>query len=215
MMVEEADDVARGQAAVHLNAVIAAGLAAGDDLGGDIGAFDAQRPAGKLGKVLEQEHADRVGLLAGGAGAAPEAQGADAAAVFNERRQELGAQQLKGAAVAKEAGLIDGHRLGDLAFEGVVALEAQQLNELFKVREAAGAQQLGQAGIEKVVAGGIEDILRLVVDDLAQIGVVDAGGGGRLRLGGEGVGSRKSGERRHWIRPPILEAARLRAGSGR
>ena len=75
-VVEVAHDETGGQAAIDLDAVVAAGLGALDDLGADVGALDADIPAGERGKVLVQEHGQAVGLLAGGAGRAPEAQAA-------------------------------------------------------------------------------------------------------------------------------------------
>ena len=70
--------------------------------------------------MLEQQHGAGVGFLAGGAGGAPEAQGAGEAARLDEFGKQIGAQQLEGPAIAEEAGFVDGHGLGDGALEGRV-----------------------------------------------------------------------------------------------
>ena len=175
-MVEITDHEAGGQAAIDLDAVIEAGLGALDDLGADVGALDANVPAGEQGEMLAEEHGQAIGLLAGGAGGAPEAQGAAVAAGFDEFGQQLGAQQLEGAGVAEEAGFVDGHGLGDGALEGRVLAGAQVADEFIQAGHALVAQQLGEAGFEEVVARGIEHVLREAEDELAQIAVIGAGG---------------------------------------
>ena len=91
----------------------------------------------------------------------------------------------KGRRIAKEAGFVDGHGLGDGALEGGIFAGAEVADEFVEMAHALVAQQLGEAGIEEVVARGIEDILREAEDELAQIAIVDGGGivpsGHRLR----------------------------------
>src|SRR5271166_1455408 len=60
---EVADNVPGRQAAVHLDAMIAAGLCALDHFGANVCALDADMPAGKRGKVLTEEHGKAVRFL--------------------------------------------------------------------------------------------------------------------------------------------------------
>src|SRR5579859_7257859 len=193
VVIEEADDVAGREAAVHFDAVIAGGLAAVDDFGADIRALDFDIPGGELGKVLAEQHGDAVSLMAGGTGGAPNAKAAGDAPAFKQGGQQFGAQQLEGAAITKEAGFVDSHGLGDGALQGLIVLEAKQLDEFFDLGEALVAQKPGEAGLEQVVAGGIEDILRLFEDQLTQVGVVNVAGSGtgvgRPRSEIEGAGN--------------------------
>ena len=130
-------------------------------------------------KVLHDQHGDAVGFLAGGAGGAPEAQAARMAAGLDELGQQFGAQQFKGPAVAKETGLVDGHRLGDgRAREPGFLFSLQVLHQLFQVGHALVAQKLGEPRLEEIIARGIEHILREPEDELAKIAVVDVLGVG-------------------------------------
>ena len=79
-VIEVTNEHARREAAIDLDAAIAAALCALDYLGGDVGALDLKMPADQHGKVLGEEHGERVGFLAGGAGCAPDAQAAGVAA---------------------------------------------------------------------------------------------------------------------------------------
>ena len=117
-VVEVADDEAGGKAAIDFDAVIAAGLSALDDFCGEVGALDADVPADEHGEMLLHEHGEAVAFLSGGAGGAPEAEGARVAAGLDQFGQQFGAQELEGTRVAKEAGFVDGHGLGDGALEG-------------------------------------------------------------------------------------------------
>ena len=148
-----------------------------DHFGADIGALDSNVPGRQLGKMLEDEHGQAISLLAGGAGCAPEAQAACHAALFNQFGQQLGPQQVEGAAIAKEAGFVNRHCLGDGARENGISAGAQVAHQFVQARHSLVAQQLGEAGFKEVIARRVEDVLREAEDELAKIAVVDAGRG--------------------------------------
>ena len=131
----------------------------------------------RKGKCFEDEQSQAVGLLAGGAGRAPEAKAAQIAAAFDELGQQLRAQQLEGTAITKEAGFVDGHSIGNGAFEERVLSDLQVLDKLLQVGHALIAQQLCEAGLEEVIARRIEHVLREAENKLAKVAVIDAGGG--------------------------------------
>ena len=122
-----------------------------------------------------EEHGQAIGLLACGAGRAPEAQPAQRPAGFDQRGQQIFAQQLEGTAVAKETGFVDGHGLGDGAFDAGIFSRLEVFDKLVETAHALVAQQLGQARLEEVIARRIEHVLREAEDQLAQIAVVHAG----------------------------------------
>ena len=124
--------------------------------------------------MLQHQHAQAVCLLAGGAGRAPETKAARVAACLNQLGKQFGAQQLKRAAVAEEAGLVDGHGLRDGALKWRIPAQFQVLHQLFQMRHALVAQQLGQPRLEQVVARGVKHVPRKAEDKLAKIAVVHA-----------------------------------------
>ena len=126
--------------------------------------------------MLGEEHGHAVGLLAGGAGRAPDAQAAQVAAGFDQLGQQFSAQQFEGAAIAEEAGLVDGHGFGDGAFEDRILFDFEAVDELFQLGHALVAQDFCQAGVEEVIARGVKHVLREPEDELAKIAVVNAGG---------------------------------------
>jgi hypothetical protein len=121
--------------------------------------------------VLEQHHGHAVGFLAGGAGGAPQAQRAVKAARLDDFGKQLVAQQIEGAQIAEEAGLIDGHGLGDFALEDGIFLRAQLVHQFVEAGHALVAQNSGKACVEEIVARGVEHILRHVENQLAKIAV--------------------------------------------
>ena len=86
--------------------------------------------------------ASAVGLLTGGAGGAPKAEGAVEAARLDDFGKQLLAQQVEGAQIAEEAGLIDGHGLGDFALQRGIFLCAQFAHQFVEARHALVAQDL-------------------------------------------------------------------------
>src|SRR5690606_23082806 len=66
----------------------------GDDRGINVGAQDLEVPALELRKGREQIHADRIGLLAGGAACRPDAQPA-AARLLGDQPADIGTQMLE------------------------------------------------------------------------------------------------------------------------
>ena len=171
------DQEAGGQAAVDFDALIAAGAGALDHFGGDVGAEDVDSPAGEQGEMLAQHDGERVGFLAGGTGGGPEAEGAGGLAGGDEGGEQLFAKEVEGGGIAKEAGLIDGHGLGDGALEAGAGIGAKGGDELAEGLEAAVAEQALEARFEEVVAGGIDMIAGVAHDDGAQVLEVDGGGG--------------------------------------
>ena len=135
-VVEVANDVARGQTAIHLDAVVEPVAGAFDNFIAYIGALDVNVPACEGGKILANQHGERVTFLACGAGSAPEPEGARHAAGFDEGRQQFGPKQLEGTAVAEEARLVDGHCFGDRSLERRVLPDSKVLDKLLKVRHA-------------------------------------------------------------------------------
>ena len=173
-VVKVANDEARGQSSVDLDTMIAAGLGALDDFITDVGAFDGELPPRQHGEVLKQHHGHAVGLLTGGAGGAPKAEGAVRAARLNDLGKQFLAQEIEGAEVAEEAGLIDGHGLGDLALQRGIFLGTQLVHQFVEARHALVAQDFGKAGVEEVVPRGVEDILGHVENQLAEVAVLGA-----------------------------------------
>ncbi len=172
-MIEVAHDMPRRQTTVHLDAVVEASLGSVHDLMTNVGTLDANIPPHEHGKVFTKQHCDRIAFLAGRAGCTPEAQSALLTASFDQRGKQLGSKQLEGAPVAKEAGLIDGHRLGDGPLQGWIFARPQAIDEFLQMRDAFVAQQLCQPRVEKVVAGRIEHVAGEARNDLAQITEID------------------------------------------
>jgi hypothetical protein len=126
-----------------------------------------------MGKYSQNSQAVR--LLTGGAGGAPEAQAAGRPAGFDQLGQQFGAQQFEGVPIAKEAGFVDRHGLGDGALEGQVSALFEALHQFIHAVHAPVAHQLVEAALEKVVAGGVQLVLGEPQNKLAQKAVVGAG----------------------------------------
>ena len=60
-------------------------------------------------------------------------------------RQHLGTQQIKGPAIAEEAGLIDGHGLGDCALQLGALDEPQEMHQFVEPRHPVPVQQSHEA----------------------------------------------------------------------
>ena len=124
--------------------------------------------------MLQQHHAEAIRFLAGGAGGAPESKRARMLARLDEPGEQISSQQFEGAAIAKEAGLVDGHGFGDGVLKGHISSGFETAHEFVEVGDAMVAQEPGEAGVEEIIARWVEHILGESPDQLTEVGVVDA-----------------------------------------
>jgi hypothetical protein len=150
------DQKAGGEASVNFDALVAAGTGAFDHLRRDVGAEDFEFPAGEKGKILAHHHGEGICLLAAGTGGGPKAERSDVATIFDDGGEELIAEVVEGRGVAKEAGFVDGHCLGDRALEHSAGIGAEGGDKLGEGIEATVAEQALEARFEEVVAGRVD-----------------------------------------------------------
>ena len=134
------------QAALHLELAVDAGPGLVEHLVREVGADDLDPPADQLVGHLLQHDGERIGLLAGGGGGAPDAQAALLGARRHRLRQHGVAEMVERHLVAEEERLVGGHRLGDLDGEALGARRLQLGDEIGDRRQPGLARHRQQAG---------------------------------------------------------------------
>ena len=158
-MIEIGNEHAGGQSTIHLDAVIASLARTPHDFSADVGSFDAKTPAGQLRKVLPDEDGKRVCFLPGRASSAPQAQPPGCATRFNEFWYDLGPQQIKGSAIAEEAGFVNGHRLGNGTLQFRALREPQKAHHFVEPRHTVPVKKADEARLEEMVVRGLQHVL--------------------------------------------------------
>ena len=147
-MIEKANDISRGKATVHFDAMVTAATRALNDFPGDIASVDADIPMSKRGKVFSQQHCERVSFLPRGAGGAPDAEAPREATGLNEAGQDLGTKEFKGPIVAEEAGFVDGHGFSNGALQLQIFPDAQEFDKFFQVIQSFVPQKPCEPDVE-------------------------------------------------------------------
>src|SRR5215210_493906 len=156
------------QAALDLELAVESAPRPLEHLAGDVGRDDLDRPAEKARRRLAQDHGQRIGLLAGRGGGAPDAQPARRRLRREAARQEHVAEEVEGHAVAKEEGLVRRHRLDDGARERRVRQWPQPRDEVGQRRKTMLLAHRREAALDEVALLGRERETRAALEEAAQ-----------------------------------------------
>ena len=150
VLLEVFDQHLNRKAALHLELAVDAGLRLLEHFLGQVGRDDFDAPSGKRRAHFLQAHRERIRLLAGRAGGAPDPDALAARARLHHLRHDRIAEVFERHLVAEEEGLVGGHgfdHLGDDALRPALHL----LHEVADARQAAFARQRKQAAFDQIL----------------------------------------------------------------
>ena len=161
------------QAALHFELAVDALPRLLQHLVGKVGGDHIDAPSGDVALHLFQQHRQRVRLLAGRGGRAPDPNGARASPRRGQRRQHRGAEILERQLVAKEERFVGHHGFDDGRHQrlGVAALERS--HQTAEAAEAGLAGDRQQAALDQILLVGGEDEARALLEAFAQKIVVE------------------------------------------
>ena len=143
------------------------------EIGGD--ALDA--PANELRPYLLEDHGERIGLLAGRGGGAPDADAALGGERLAERRHHELAELVERNLVSIEERFVGRHRLDDLDDDRLIARRLEPGDEVGEVRGTVLARERQEPALDQVLLVGGEHEARPLLEKLAQEFVVHGGHG--------------------------------------
>ncbi len=155
------------QAALHLELAEQPGAGFFQHGTRQVGGDDLGAPAGELFAHLLQHHRDRIGLLPGRTGRAPDAQRFAAGARLQQFWDQLLAQMIERQLVAEEERLVGGHRLDHVGGERLGA-RTHLLHQLGNTRQIETTRQRQQPAFDQVTLLGGQIEPGAVFQKLAQ-----------------------------------------------
>ena len=159
------------QSALHLELAEDSGLRFFQHRQRQVGGDDLGAPTRQQGTCFLQAHRDRIRLLPGGGGRAPDAQGAAGRARLHQRREDRLAQMVERNLVAKEERFVGGHRLDHFRRQRIAA--ALHLGDEFgNSRQAGLARKRQQPAFDQVLLVGGQVETGALFQKLTQILIV-------------------------------------------
>src|SRR6266545_870431 len=142
------------QPALHLELAVEAGLGLLQHLGREIGGEDVETPSRQRLVELLEAHRQRIGLLAGRSGGAPDADALLRRARRHQSRHDGVAEMLERNLVAEEERLVGHHRLDHLDHEGLGVRSPQTLHQLGQAAKPGLARQRQKPALDQILLVG-------------------------------------------------------------
>ena len=137
---EMADQKLNRQPALHLELAVDPKPCLLQHLAGEIGRQNVDAPAGDLALHGFEAHGERIRLLPGGRGGAPDADRARRATRRDQRRHDDVAEMLERHLVAEEERLVGHHRFDDRGHQRIVLAEAEHAHQIAEAAQASLAR---------------------------------------------------------------------------
>src|SRR3984893_1286438 len=168
MLDEELDR----QPALHLELAVDALPRLLQHLAGEIGGQNVDAPSGELALHVLETHGERIRLLAGGSGGAPDADRARRPARRHQRRHDDVAEMLERYLVAEEERFVGHHRFDDRGHQRLVVAEAERLHQIAEAGKAGLARDRQQPALDQILLFGRQHEAGAVLQAAAQIIVI-------------------------------------------
>src|SRR5262249_40346767 len=154
-----------------------------------VGGEDFDAPSGKHRAHFLQAHRERIGLLAGRAGRAPDPQALARGAQLQHLRHDRVAEMFERNLVAEEEGLVGGHGFDHLGDEGARAT-LHLLHEIADAGKTCLARERHQAAFDQILLVRRQIETGLVPEQFTQVLIIGRGHSGlsnaRLKHKAEG-----------------------------
>ncbi len=162
-------EIGRREPAGHLQLTVPSDPRACEDVAGQIAAQYAHVPRRERGEVLPDDHRDRVRLLAGRAGGAPDRELALCLPPGDHLGEQLCPERFERVHVAEERGLVRGHRGDDLAVQPVRRPGTELGDQELERAEALLACHHRQPRLDQVLLARLEQNRRALADKLPDV----------------------------------------------